>query len=232
MAGKRTITPEIESQIVARYVETGRSGAVAKEFGINRKTVLIVVRRNGEKVLAQQIASGRRPLDTTPLHGRIRELRLKGLSQQKIAAEVGISQAVVGRALMKMGLPTAEYRSGERHPSYKGGRTLTDQGYVLVLADRADPIAMAMTNRMGYVAEHRLVMARSIGRPLTPFETVHHVNGDRADNEIGNLQLRHGRHGSGVVIVCCDCGSHNISTTLLRQVVNMKSRISSLREKD
>jgi hypothetical protein len=91
----------------------------------------------------------------------------------------------------------------------RGGRITNNQGYVLILVPPDDPLA-SMRTKTGYILEHRLVMAEKLGRALTPKETVHHINGNVSDNRIENLQLRHGKHGKGVVYRCADCGSYHI----------------------
>jgi len=82
----------------------------------------------------------------------------------------------------------AEKISGERNYKWKGGKTLTPEGYIEVHIEPDSFFAPIIKHDdRGY--EHRLVMAKHLGRLLHPWEHVHHKNGIRDDNRLINLEL-------------------------------------------
>jgi hypothetical protein len=77
-----------------------------------------------------------------------------------------------------------EYQVGDKSKSYKGG-TITSQGYK---ANKVDG---------KYILEHRTIMEEHIGRKLKAREQVHHLDGNKLNNCIDNLDIidivEHGR---------------------------------------
>jgi hypothetical protein len=134
----------------------------------------------------------------------------RGISHADISRMFNTSPGKVGSILRQHGV--VGHRGpprGKRHGSWKGGVVYNPDGYRLVRVPADDPF-VSMSNVTGYVPEHRLVMARHLNRPLTKRETVHHIDGNPANNAIENLQLRQGKHGNGIRHVCLDCGSSNV----------------------
>lgn len=87
----------------------------------------------------------------------------------------------------------ANPQTGPKAPNWKGGRYLS-RGYVYVKLsglpahEREMFASMATRNGGTYIPEHRLVVARRLGRALTSEETVHHINGLKGDNRPENLE--------------------------------------------
>ena len=88
--------------------------------------------------------------------------------------------------------------------------------------------------------EHRLVMERHLGRPLRRDEQVHHINHNRLDNRIENLEvvtakdhgLRHTKHAISKACVICGEAFTPHKTKRVRQQTcgpECKSRLLSIR---
>jgi len=70
-----------------------------------------------------------------------------------------------------------------KNPNWKGGRTVTEHGYVLIKVGTEHHLA----DVRGYAYEHRLKAEEKLERRLFPSEIVHHINGDKQDNRLSNL---------------------------------------------
>jgi hypothetical protein len=158
------------------------------------------------------LPSGRRCLEFTPRQYQLMDARYRaGATLEELARDHDVTGPTIRAHLQKLGTPIrCRHARGDRHGWWRGGRTIDSHGYVRRWVDRDDPFYV-MANASGYVLEHRLVAAQNLGRPLRRDEQVHHLNGDRADNRLENLQLRQGPHGKGVALCCADCGSTNLT---------------------
>lgn len=100
----------------------------------------------------------------------------------KASKQFNIGLATANRILKKNGV-SRDGRFKENNQNWSGGKSYSG-GYVKI----RDPLNI-MRDARGYVWEHRLVMARHIGRPLTRTEVVHHIDGNKQNNDISNLML-------------------------------------------
>lgn len=79
------------------------------------------------------------------------------------------------------------YPIGCKSTSWKGGRKINGAGYILIWIAE-DDFFYSMTNSQGYVLEHRLVVAKALGRCLQPWEIVHHKGARYPQDSIENRQ--------------------------------------------
>jgi hypothetical protein len=85
-------------------------------------------------------------------------------------------------------LTCSDCKVGSNSQSWKGGRKISDKGYVFLYLT-GDDFFYPMCGKAHYVMEHRLVMAKHLCRCLARWELVHHKNGIKDDNRIENLEL-------------------------------------------
>jgi len=84
-----------------------------------------------------------------------------------------------------------ERMKGSSNPNWKGGKIYQKTGtnYKNPILIRCPEDYSEMARKDGYVLEHRLKVAKEIGRSLKSEEVVHHIDHDPQNNNIENLML-------------------------------------------
>jgi hypothetical protein len=86
--------------------------------------------------------------------------------------------------------PKARKFRSKKNPA---GRRFSSTGYVLLTQNAIAMEDMAtfdiMRGKGGFISEHRWVMAKFLGRPLTSNEMVDHMDGNKQNNDLSNLRL-------------------------------------------
>lgn len=200
--GPKRLSDEFRKKVASEYANGESPKRIRERYGVAECTVREIARSHG--VPLRRAGDHSRRLSELEMAAAIRMFR-EGASMSAIGDTIGCFSRIVAAHLRASGI---EIKARGREARL---RWQNKYGYWVVKPKSDAEILGPMMNRNGEVLEHRAVMALNLGRALTRKETVHHINGDRGDNAIGNLQLRMGGHGKNACFRCMNCGSANIS---------------------
>jgi predicted DNA-binding protein YlxM (UPF0122 family) len=220
-----------EEMICKDYLEDKKSASelaeqyksLSKDGCCDLKTILNIVNRHG----IESRPRGNSEIELTEENMKIiQEMWDNRISTEKIAEKIDVCKQTLHNWLNEMQLTENRFRARENHPMWKGGKIIDGHGYVKIGLDPSDPY-YEMTNQIGYVSEHRYVMAKHLGKVLSREYTVHHIDGNKENNDLSNLELRKGNHMPGKVSCCGDCGSKKIESLPIQRTDYSNGKIDN-----
>ena len=175
-----------EQEIATAYAKGVHTGPLSRQHGCSKGTILEVVKRHG----IPRKNRGGLPFVWDPAIAEEIVMRYQaGESMQKLGWAFNLTNFRIAQLLRMKGIvKVGAHARGARHGSWKGGKTASHGGYISILLQPDDPY-YGMVRAGGYVFEHRLNLAKKLGRLLLPQEEPHHKNGVKSDNNPSNLEL-------------------------------------------
>ena len=119
------------AELKVEYEAGAHMSEIAKKYGTCHQTVHEALQKAGADMRRR---GGQRRRITRKEKETMAWLYKALGSQAAVAVEMGIHQNLVSKHLRQMGLYTGR-NSGEAHPNWKGGRSVTSGGYVIVKVD-------------------------------------------------------------------------------------------------
>ena len=104
------------------------------------------------------------------------------MTVSEIAFRLNMSRTSVHRVITKYGMKNSRTRGRTLVPG--ATRIASGSGYMETFAPWSP-----MASPDGFVMTHDLIMSAIIGRPLAPDEVVHHIDGNKLNNDPRNLAL-------------------------------------------
>ena len=217
------------------YKECGYSkSVVAEKLGVTTTAVCAHMTKRGIETIPKRPKIERDDLEEM--------YSVQGMSMKEIAKKTGFSRSVVFRLIKKYNIPTRSFQDGfdlyyQKNPNarsqIKHHLSPEQKAKLLEGARRykeTRPKKRVRINEKGYLVYtcgskkgrpvHRVIMEEHLGRKLSKEECVHHINEDKLDNRIENLQvLSRGEHttihnphnrGSRKVVAPADKSPHAI----------------------
>jgi DNA-binding NtrC family response regulator len=155
-----------KQELEDKYKELKSMLKVAQYYGVSKKLILNYM--NKFEIPRNEMG---KKIDTH----KAKTMLDNGYRLKDVAKELKISMTTAREKLKAKGIESDRF-----HKHYRE----KDSGYILILKPshpRAD--------KSGYVPEHTLVMEQMLGRLLKPDEVVHHINGNKSNNQPENLRL-------------------------------------------
>ena len=167
-----------EKLLELHYGQNLSSTEIAKIYNCHRDTVFLALKRHGITPRGRI----RKPMSDDLKSNLIHLYVEQKLSTRTIGKILGKTHDYVSDKLKELGIVVDDKVTAlqsERNPDWKGGKTIS-QGYVEISSRAIGPKRKR---------EHQLVMENFIGRELHENEVVHHIDGDKLNNNINNLAL-------------------------------------------